>query len=75
MDAITIANLKLYALDKINISVTAKAIVIACVANLVVKLAIVLVFGDRQLFVPVLIGFGLVLTGVVSGLIYALSHV
>lgn len=75
VDAITIANLKLYALDTINISVTAKAIVIACVANLVVKLAIVLVFGDRQLFVPVMIGFGLVLVGIVSGLIYALSHV
>ena len=75
VDAITIANLKLYALGTINIQVAIIAVVIAFLANLIVKLGIVLLFGDRQLRAPVLIGFGLLVVGVLLGLMFALSRV
>ena len=75
VDAITIANLKLYALGTINIQVAIIAVVIAFLANLIVKLGIVLLFGDRQLRAPVLIGFSLLVVGVLLGLMYSLSQV
>lgn len=73
MDAITIANMKLFAQGTIDAKVAVIAIVIAFIANLMFKLGITLTVGDRQLRKPMLIGFSLLLIGVVGGLSLSLS--
>lgn len=69
VDAITIANLKLFALGSIAEQVAVNAVVIAFIANLIFKLGIVFTLGDRHLRLPVMIGFFILLAGVGGGLL------
>lgn len=71
VDAITIANLKLVALGSVEVKTAVNAVVIAFLANLLFKLGIVLTLGHRHLWTPVLVGFFLILVGVVGGLVIA----
>lgn len=68
IDAINIANLKLFALGAIEAKVAVTAVVIAFVANLLFKLGIIFTLGDKQLRVPATVGFFILLVGVVGGL-------
>lgn len=68
VDAITVANLKLFSLGSIDAATASKAVVIAFVANLLFKLGVVFTVGDRSLWSPVIIGFTVLLTGVLAGL-------
>lgn len=68
VDAITIANLKLFSVGSIEADTASNAIVIAFLANLLFKLGIVISVADRALWRPVMIGFGIILTGVLVGL-------
>lgn len=68
VDAITIANLKLYSVGSISPDTAAKAIVIAFIANLIFKMGIVLTTANRGLWLPVAIGFAILLCGVMMGL-------
>lgn len=68
VDAITVANLKLFSIGSIEAKTAAKAIVIAFVANLLFKLGIVFTAADRSLWRPVTAGFAVLLVGVMAGL-------
>lgn len=68
IDAINIANLKLFSLGAIEATVAVTAVVIAFVANLLFKLGIIFPLGDKQLRVPATLGFFILLAGILSGL-------
>ena len=68
VDAITVANLKLFSVGSIDAVTAGNAVVIAFVANLLFKLAIVFTVADRSLWPPVMIGFAVLLVGVLAGL-------
>lgn len=69
VDAITIANLKLFSVGAIDAATAVKAIVIAFLANLLFKLGIIVTVADRSLWRPAMIGLALLLTGVLAGLL------
>jgi uncharacterized membrane protein (DUF4010 family) len=69
VDAITVANLKLFSIGSINAETAGRAIVIAFVANLLFKLGIVFTAADRSLWRPVILGFTVLLAGVLAGLL------
>lgn len=68
VDAITVANLKLFSIGSIDAATAGSAIVIAFAANLLFKLGIVFTAADRSLWRPMIIGFTLLLAGVLTGL-------
>lgn len=68
VDAITIANLKLFSVGAIEAETAANAVVIAFVANLLFKLGIVITAANRALWRPVILGFAVLLAGVLLGL-------
>ncbi|HSX83947.1 MAG TPA: MgtC/SapB family protein [Cellvibrio sp.] len=68
VDAITVANLKLFSVGSIDAATAGNAVVIAFVANLLFKLGIVFTVADRSLWSPVIIGFTVLLMGVLAGL-------
>lgn len=67
VDAITVANLKLFSVGSIQADTAVNAVIIAFVANLLFKLGIVLSTADRRLWLPVALGFSILLAGVVLG--------
>lgn len=69
VNAITIANLKLFSLGTIDAGTASRAIVIAFMANLLFKLGIIFTTADRSLWLPVVMGFALLLVGVLTGLL------
>jgi uncharacterized membrane protein (DUF4010 family) len=68
LDAITISNLKLVSSQTLSSPVAVTAIVIAFVANLIFKYAIVLTAGAKTLRLPVAMGFLTLLIGIALGL-------
>lgn len=70
VDAITIANLKLFSLGSVDAQTAARSIVVAFMANLLFKLGIVFTTADRALWPPVIIGFGILVAGVLTGLLF-----
>jgi uncharacterized membrane protein (DUF4010 family) len=68
VDAITVANLKLFSVGSIDANTAARSIVVAFIANLLFKSGIVLTTADRALWRPLFIGFGVLLLGVLAGL-------
>ncbi len=69
VDAITVANLKLFSLGSIDAATATRAIVIAFVANLLFKLSIIFTAADRALWRPMIVGFAVLLAGVLGGLL------
>lgn len=69
VDAITIANLKLFSMGSIEAKTAGIAIVIAFVANLILKMGIIFTVADRSLWRPVATGFAVLLAGVGVGLL------
>lgn len=67
VDAITVANLKLFAVGSIEAGAAVNAVIIAFMANLLFKLGIVLTTADRRLWLPVIVGFGVLVAGVILG--------
>jgi uncharacterized membrane protein (DUF4010 family) len=68
LDAITISNLKLVSSQTLSSPVAVTAIVIAFVANLIFKYAIVLTAGAKTLRLPVAMGFLTLLIGIALGI-------
>lgn len=68
VDAITVANLKLFSVGSIDAATVGNAVVIAFFANLLFKMGIVFTAADRSLWLPVMIGFAVLLVGVLAGL-------
>ena len=68
LDAITISNLKLVSSQTLSSPVAVNAIVIAFVANLIFKYAIVLTAGAKTLRLPVAMGFLTLLIGIALGI-------
>jgi uncharacterized membrane protein (DUF4010 family) len=73
VDAITVANLKLFAVGSISANAAANAVIIAFVANLLFKLGIVLTTADRRLWLPISLGFSVLLAGVIAGRVFNLA--
>jgi uncharacterized membrane protein (DUF4010 family) len=67
VDAITVANLKLFSAASISEGAAVNAVIIAFMANLIFKLGIVLTTADRRLRLPVITGFSILLIGVALG--------
>lgn len=70
VDAVTVANLKLAAAGSIDPGTAVNAVVIAVIANLLFKLAIVFSTADRKLRLPVMMMFG----GLTLGMFLGLAH-
>lgn len=69
VDAITVANLKLFSLGSIDAATAVRAIVVAFIANLLFKLGIIFTAADRTLWRPMMVGFAVLLAGVLAGLL------
>ncbi|MFC6673735.1 MgtC/SapB family protein [Marinobacterium aestuariivivens] len=72
IDAITISNIRLFSVGNLSAPVTLTAVVLAFLANLIFKLGIVFVVGDRNVQAPVLWGFLCLASGAVTGLVLSL---
>ncbi len=68
VDAITVANLKLFSIGSIDAATASHAIIIALVANFLFKLGIIFTAADRSLWLPITLAFALLLVGVLTGL-------
>jgi len=68
LDAITISNLKLVSTQTLIPPVAVNAVIIAFVANLIFKFAIVLTAGAQALRRPVAVGFATFLLGIALGI-------
>lgn len=67
VDAITVANLKLFSAGSIPENTAVNAVIIAFVANLIFKLGIVLTTADRRLWLPIAMVFSMLSAGALAG--------
>ncbi len=67
VDAVTVANVRLFAMDALDSTTAVNAVLIAFAANLMFKLGVVFTTGDRRLWPIISLGFSVLLAGVLFG--------